>query len=319
MITIQPFAYTDDQYEAIVAIDAAVFDDHATSIEEWKYDDHALPKEYPFQRDLVYKDGVLVAFSEYRQTPWAYHPRKYDWRIWVHPDHEFPDIRPAHWAHLIDTLAEKDLIAITSGMVEDKPFAMQFFADFGFVEVAREAISTLDVAAIDPMQLTPLITRVKASGIVIQTLEELATNDPDWQHTLYDLDVTISRDIPSLGEKRALSFDEWIPFRLEGPTFDPKGWFIALDGERYVGLSQGSVNPAHEGEFVNGVTGVRREYRRRGIASALKAHLILYARQRGVQEIFTTNDSKNPMYALNLQLGFHPEPAWVRFEKRLDR
>ena len=94
---------------------------------------------------------------------------------------------------------------------------------------------------------------------------------------------------------------------------------MALDGDHFVGESQGSINAAYHAEFLTGATGVRREYRRRGIASALKAHLILYAKQRGVQEMSTTNDSRNPMYGLNLQLGFKPESAWVRVAKTLER
>jgi mycothiol synthase len=65
------------------------------------------------------------------------------------------------------------------------------------------------------------------------------------------------------------------------------------------------------------VTTTRREYRRRGIATALKVHIIQFAKARGVQEIFTTNDAQNPMYQLNLALGFQPQPSWVRVEKAI--
>jgi hypothetical protein len=33
--------------------------------------------------------------------------------------------------------------------------------------------------------------------------------------------------------------------------------------------------------------------------------------------IETYNEENNPMYALNLALGFKPQPAWLEFEKRL--
>ncbi|MBE2224121.1 MAG: GNAT family N-acetyltransferase [Anaerolineae bacterium] len=67
---------------------------------------------------------------------------------------------------------------------------------------------------------------------------------------------------------------------------------------------------------MTGVTTVRREYRRRGIATALKVHIIRFAQENGVQEIFTGNDSQNPMYQLNLKLGFKSQPSWVRVEKK---
>ena len=206
MITIRPFAYTDAEYEAIAAIEGAMFGDHSVSIEEWKHDDQNRDPDYPFQRDLIFKHDMLVAFVEYRQIRWAYHPQKYDCRIFVHPDHDAPDIRPTYLEHLLDILADKDLIAITSGMLEDKPEAMKFFADHGFEEVAREQISTLDVTAVDPQQFAPLITRVTDSGIVIRSVSQLMADEADWQRKLFDLDITISRDIPSLGEKHPVYF-----------------------------------------------------------------------------------------------------------------
>lgn len=107
--------------------------------------------------------------------------------------------------------------------------------------------------------------------------------------------------------------------RLDAPTADPDGWFVALDGTQYVAQSQGSINTESDPvQFITGVTTTRREYRRRGIATALKLHVIQYAQTHGAQEIWTTNDAQNPMYQLNLALGFQPQPAWVRVEKTLD-
>jgi predicted GNAT superfamily acetyltransferase len=55
------------------------------------------------------------------------------------------------------------------------------------------------------------------------------------------------------------------------------------------------------------MTGVRRAYRRRKIALALKILGIQQARTRGVAEIETGNDSRNAaMLASNHKLGFVP-------------
>ena len=47
-------------------------------------------------------------------------------------------------------------------------------------------------------------------------------------------------------------------------------------------------------------------------------HIVRYAQAHGVPEIWTTNDAQNPMYQLNLALGFQPKPSWVRVEKPLN-
>lgn len=66
-----------------------------------------------------------------------------------------------------------------------------------------------------------------------------------------------------------------------------------------------------------GLTGVIRSHRRRGIATALKLRTIDYAQQHGAMTIETSNEENNPMYQINLKLGFQPKPAWVSYRKSL--
>jgi hypothetical protein len=64
-----------------------------------------------------------------------------------------------------------------------------------------------------------------------------------------------------------------------------------------------------------GITGVIRSHRRRRIATALKLCSIRYAQENGFTTIYTDNEENNPMFQLNLELGFKPLPAWTFYEK----
>ncbi|HSM55033.1 MAG TPA: GNAT family N-acetyltransferase [Candidatus Sulfomarinibacteraceae bacterium] len=318
MITLRPFQYTDDDYRLATSIDAAIFDEPPEPIAEWKHDDQNRGEKYPYHRDIILRDGQPIGFVETYQSRYTYHPQKYHCNIYVHPQHDAGDVRPAVFQQIMERLADEDLIAIQSGMLDDKPHALQFFEEYGFRPIAEEKLSKLDVTAFNPDDYGAVLQRVRHAGIKIETLRRLIDSDPGWQRKLYDLDVTVNRDIPSTGEKHYPEFEEWIPWRLEAPTFDPDAWFIALDGDHYVAQSQGNINrDSQPVQFITGVTTVRRPYRRLGIATALKIHAIRFAKQQGVQEIFTTNDSQNPMYQLNLKLGFQPLPSWLRVEKEL--
>ena len=70
--------------------------------------------------------------------------------------------------------------------------------------------------------------------------------------------------------------------------------------------------------FGAGLTGVVRAYRRPGIATALKVRTIEYARSVGAETIVTSNEENNPMYTLNLKLGFEPKPAWISYQETVD-
>ena len=65
-------------------------------------------------------------------------------------------------------------------------------------------------------------------------------------------------------------------------------------------------------EAQNRLTALRRPWRRRGIASALKRAQIEAARTAGIETISTTNDELNVgMRGVNERLGYEPEPERV--------
>ncbi len=76
--------------------------------------------------------------------------------------------------------------------------------------------------------------------------------------------------------------------------------------------------PAEPGHLLQAFTGVRREYRGRGIAMALKRKVLGYGKGRGCTWIKTWNASTNwPILALNERLGFRRQPAWSEYAKAL--
>jgi RimJ/RimL family protein N-acetyltransferase len=67
------------------------------------------------------------------------------------------------------------------------------------------------------------------------------------------------------------------------------------------------------------MTGVRRAFRRRGIAGALKQAQLVAARRHGVQLLVAANDLRNaPMRRLNERLGYVRRPDTVTLTASLD-
>ena len=60
------------------------------------------------------------------------------------------------------------------------------------------------------------------------------------------------------------------------------------------------------------MTGVKRAWRGRGIASALKRAQIAWALANGIEVLETTNEVRNaPMRRVNEKLGFTPAPGRI--------
>ena len=122
--------------------------------------------------------------------------------------------------------------------------------------------------------------------------------------------------------------DEWTK-GFKGPNFLAEGWFVAvdpnidtsnynnLDSGDYVGITMLGLDLALPEKMHTWLTGVVRTHRRKGIATALKDKAIELAKSRGAKRIDTGNEENNPMYDLNMQLGFKPKPAWVNYQKNL--
>lgn len=84
----------------------------------------------------------------------------------------------------------------------------------------------------------------------------------------------------------------------------PEGSFVALAGGEIVGFS-GLCASDFDGVAEDGLTVVRRDWRRRGLARALKARELEWAAANGYREVFTwTQRGNDGMRALNEQLGY---------------
>ena len=189
------------------------------------------------------------------------------------------------------------------GRIEEDDAASRRFAEKrGFREVSREYEVVLDVADADLGGDVP-------DGIELVSLAER----PDLEQALYELDVEVSPDVPSHEEgHEPVTFERWHATYLEGPGAMPTACVVALAAGEVVGYTglrrRGSMSPVAQ----NLLTAVRRPWRRRGIATALKREQISRARETGIEQIFTTNDETNAgMRGVNARLGYRPAPTRI--------
>ncbi len=126
--------------------------------------------------------------------------------------------------------------------------------------------------------------------------------------------------------------DHWgyepIPFELfrhdllDVPHFRPELWLLAWDGDQVAGFNFNFVNPAYlervgRKEGIVAEVGVRRPWRKRGLATALLARSLRVLCEAGMDYALLGVDTENPHKAVRLyeNVGFHEIRRSVVYRK----
>jgi mycothiol synthase len=186
---------------------------------------------------------------------------------------------------------------------EDDAGSRAFVRNRGFREAGREYEVVLDTALADTPAEPP-------DGIELVSLAER----PDLEPAVHEVDCEVAADVPRPegDDFEPQPFARWREQYLEGPGAVPEAMIAALAGDEVVGYTglrrRGAAAPTAE----NQLTAVRRPWRRRGIATALKREQVARARAAGIEQIFTTNDESNAgMRGVNARLGYRPAPTYI--------
>jgi GNAT superfamily N-acetyltransferase len=116
----------------------------------------------------------------------------------------------------------------------------------------------------------------------------------------------------------AMPFEEWKEMRLvKDPDFDPTLWFIVRDGDEIAAVMRNE--PDRSGSGFVGALGVRKPWRKRGLALALLQHAFGEFYRRGKRRVALGVDAENPTGATRLyeRVGMHVAFEVVTYGKEL--
>jgi mycothiol synthase len=166
----------------------------------------------------------------------------------------------------------------------------------GFEQVGGEQAVVLELGGIDALEVAP------PPGVRIAS----RVDEPDRLEEMHAVAVQADEDIP--GSAGVQTFEQWRAHEIDKPTRRPELCFLALAGDEVVGYAALQV---FGDECHHGLTATRRDWRRRGVASALKRAEIAAAKHGGFKRLLTESEERNePMRLLNEKLGYVPAPQW---------
>lgn len=323
MLTVRPYhPESEADYEAIVAVHNAMWPDEKSRASDWRYYDHEdWPEERLFQRFIVEFDGKLIVEGAYMEPFWSHQPGKYNYGYSTIPtyeaaQHQGESLHDRIYAFVLDALTPRNVTKLCTSAREDKTMRIAYLEAKGFTQQMRYPESELKLDTFDATPFQGAEERISQHGIEIVTLPQLQERDSAWKEKLYELTWELEKDVPSPDPMTKQPIEEYEKV-FSSPHLCPEGWFIAVDGEELVGISQLGIDTVYAHKMHTWLTGVVRSHRRKGVATALKLRAINFAQARGVKTIDTDNEENNPMYDLNVMLGFKPKPAWVDFHKEI--
>ena len=172
----------------------------------------------------------------------------------------------------------------------------------GFVEVGRNSMLVLDLTAID------------APGVEAPDGIEIVSwaQRPGVERGMYEVARQAYPDVPGEEEAEIASFEEWLSMDMQGAGDRPEATFLAFAEGEVVAYAKLSLSLARPTVAMHDMTGVLRAWRGRGIARALKAAEIAWAKESGYERLETQNEERNePIRRLNERFGYVVTPGSI--------
>lgn len=257
-------------------------------------------------------NGMIVGYGSIEQTIFL---PKYRLFLFAEPQWLRAGVGDLLLDQLMKDLREAGAITVWHRNYWRLAEVLSFLTERGFTETRRVWDLRFAVQAADLSALVLAAEKVAAHGITITTFaEERERDEDDALHKLHEFLNAVKPDDP---ERRPFvpapfeSVAHW--FRRKYVL--PDACFIAKAGSEYIGFTDlNHIEPIPRG-IMHGFTGVAREYRRQGVATALKLRAIQFARERGYQTIRAFNvPGQNEAAALNEKLGFRRAFCYVTLE-----
>ena len=321
MIEVKKFKETDAEFIELARIDNLVNHDSIDHPDddkrEWTIRDKSLIRD----RLLLYKDSLLIGAMYYSQGR-DQNNRTTFFTLNIDPEYNTQQSRELLYNKMLEEIKSFDSNKILTGIYEHPNYDLvkQFLIDNQFKLVQTNREYSCDITKINIEKYQPLIGKLEKEGIKFYDSKEEMREWPDHYKKLEELIWTYSKDfpIPEGVEHTRMPFEQAMKMQID---FEKNCYgieIVAVKNGEYIGSTDLEVYPKTEPyKAWTGGLGVLKGFRRKGIATALKIKAIERLIPKGISEVRTDNEENNPMYRINVALGFKPVPFSLEYMKEI--
>ncbi len=301
-------SYRFEDLPAIQSVQNAAVPMRAHSLHEYQNDVTNLEGRFDRHFLVAELEGRIVGAADYHHFAGAYHPHKFGLELFVDPQHQGGGIGRALFDAALDALAPLEPISLSVQVREDEPSAIHFAATRGFLEVKRDFDSLLELQHFNMPE-----PRHALEGVRLVSWRK--ADSAERRRELHKVFEEIRVDVPRTEPPTPITYEFFEKEILNDAEWLAEVSFCALREDRIIGFT-GAFKGARDGWVDQWLTGIKREARGQGLATALKIKQIERVKALGFTTIRTDNDSRNAaMLAVNTKLGFVRQPAVLVMRK----
>ncbi|HWI65819.1 MAG TPA: GNAT family N-acetyltransferase [Symbiobacteriaceae bacterium] len=305
---------TQADYPRLVEIQASQVPVPNTVEELIRADQMMPPDVVRYQTAAVAPEGVMVGYGS---GGWGPVTRPGFMSVNVRIDRAWrrQGAGQALFADQLRFACEHGKTAMEATVRDEDPADLAWAERRGFAVKHHRFASKLDLASWEPERWRPALEAVAAGGIRFGSLADYPQDDETLQRFL-DAFWELHMDTPGSEALHRPTFAQFKQELSTAPYWDPANVRLARDGDHWAAMAW--VGPEQDGSYYHTFTGVFRDYRGRGLSTAIKVAAIEYVKAKGAPCIRTHNDETNQrMLAVNRKFGYVSEPGVYALEKQL--
>ena len=300
-----------EDYQALTQLHRYGYPEESVTPTGFKLADNARPPEFVCQRWFAEENGIICGVGSFEHWEAYFHKDKYLLHLIVAPDFQNRGIGAELYRTVISNLEERRPQLVRTWVQHDREKSLAFAEHRGFTRIKMKWNIRLELKSWSMEPFLEQAEAIRLAGVEIKSLAEISS-DAEHLRKLYELYTMTLDSIEGADAAKIPSFDEFT--EQIGQTSDDL-FFIALDGDRYVGMWQ--LENESVTSLYGGIMAVAAEHRRRGTAFALAVRGIAQAKKFQYKTLAVhTNEHNKAILALTEKMGFTHLPAQILFSKQ---